>query len=74
MVAEPVDYKREHQRGEAYRLEDGDEGIVTEIAHDGTVHPKPDEQGDRDDWSTGEKPKVGTNRVDEVFDAEAHNK
>lgn len=58
VVAVPIDDDRQDQGGKADGFDDGNEGVVAEIAHDGAVHAEADEERDCDYRRAGEKPEM----------------
>ena len=74
MVAIPVHHHSQNQRGEADSLDNGDQGIVAEIAHYGAVHTETDKQRDGNQGGADKQPHMQLDRVDHIVNPEAHDK
>ena len=74
MVAVPVDDDGQNQGGQADGFDDGDEGVIAEIAHDGAVHAEADEEGDGYNRRAGEKPEMDPKRILQVVNTETNDK
>ncbi|MCY1455303.1 hypothetical protein D9M71_724270 [compost metagenome] len=74
MVAVPVDYDREQQRGKTDGLDDGNQRIVAEITHDRPVHAKTNKQGNCHNRRTDKQPTMLLHWIDQIIDPKAHDK
>nr|GFD51001.1 hypothetical protein [Tanacetum cinerariifolium] len=52
VIAVEINDDAQDQRGKTDRLDDCNQRVIAEVAHDGAVHANPDEQRDCDDGST----------------------
>ena len=74
VVAVPVDDECQDQRGQTDSLDDGYEGLISEIAHHGSIHAKADEEWDGDYRRAGEQPEMNPKRVVHIINAKANDK
>ncbi|CRP55877.1 hypothetical protein PAERUG_P18_London_17_VIM_2_04_10_03768 [Pseudomonas aeruginosa] len=70
----PVHYQRQHQSRDGHRLGDGDQCIVTEIAHYRAIHAEANEQWDGDERSGNEEPGMLAENINHVVRAKTHDK
>ena len=74
VIAVPVDDECQDQRRETDRLDDGNECIVAEIAHNGAVHAESNEERDCNNGSACEEPEMDSQRVVHIVYAKTDNK
>ncbi|MNP03544.1 hypothetical protein D3C76_954320 [compost metagenome] len=69
VVASPVDDEAENERRECHGLDDGDQGVVTEISHHRTVQTEANEQRNGHQRSSEEQPRMVDYGVSHLFNA-----